>query len=257
MKYISILGAAVMAFSGSSFAANSVDDAIAQLKANERIANFEVTHDEEISAILKEKFDFSGEVIKVAGNRMGLLPDSGIVFQLGAAFTSDGLQPLQSAVTNIIMSKPESQDWYPLPMAEGSEVKATAYVFTDPTCGYCSKLHKEKAQHDAAGIQVVAIPWPRYGVESDNQGYNLWVNAVCSENPGKAYNDLVMDNVMPVFDPSKDIESCKKTVAKAFNLGKEVGVSGTPYIYAISNEGQVFTAAGYVPTDQMAAALKI
>lgn len=92
-------------------------------------------------------------------------------------------------------------------------------VFTDVECGYCRKFHQQVPQLNAMGVTVRYLAWPRQGVGS--RGYNRLVTAWCSDDRAETLTRL------KARKPVKD-QTCKNPVARHFELGRRLGVRGTP-----------------------------
>lgn len=122
--------------------------------------------------------------------------------------------------------------------------KAKVAVFTDIDCGYCRKLHKEVPKMNELGIEVSYLAYPRAGVGSGS--YDKIVSAWCAKDKLKAMTDAKM---------GKSIESltCDNPVAAQFQLGQEMGVTGTPAIL-LENGALV---PGYVPAERLAKLLGV
>lgn len=122
--------------------------------------------------------------------------------------------------------------------AEG-EARAHLTVFTDTTCFYCQKLHKEVPELNRRGIEVRYLAYPRSGVGSD--GFRQLATAWCAADPRDTLTRLknresVADNV------------CSgNPVAAHYELGQEMGVRGTPAI--VTPGGQMIP--GYRPVDDL------
>ncbi len=115
-------------------------------------------------------------------------------------------------------------------------------VFTDITCGYCRKLHREIDQYNDMGITVRYLAFPRNGLNS--QSYRDMVSVWCADNPQKALTAAKAgDNVLR--------KSCKNSVAEQYQFGQQVGVTGTPNI--IMPDGSVIP--GYQPAKAIAQVL--
>lgn len=127
--------------------------------------------------------------------------------------------------------------------AEG-DVKARITVFTDIDCGYCRKLHREVPRMNELGIEVSYLAYPRAGIGS--QSYKKIVSAWCAEDPLQAMTDAKAGKQIPE-------KSCENPVAKQFNMGMTLGVSGTPAI--LLEDGTL--VPGYMPADQLAQGLGI
>ncbi|WP_299081002.1 bifunctional protein-disulfide isomerase/oxidoreductase DsbC [uncultured Paraglaciecola sp.] len=121
--------------------------------------------------------------------------------------------------------------------------KYVVNIFTDITCGYCRKLHKEMEQYNDLGITVRYLAFPRGGLRS--QTYTDMVSVWCAENPQEAMNNAKAGGSVPS-------KSCETKVSEQYAFGKKIGVNGTPNI--IMPDGSVIP--GYQPPKQLEAALK-
>ena len=135
---------------------------------------------------------------------------------------------------------PDSMITFP-PLFE--DTKASVYVFTDTTCGYCRKLHAELNDYHEHGIQVNYLAYPRAGVGSD--AYNDMVSAWCAAKPQMALTDLKLGD-------SIDEASCDNPVEAQIALGRQFGLRGTPLI-VLSNGKKI---GGYVPAEELAEILE-
>lgn len=118
-------------------------------------------------------------------------------------------------------------------------VKHTVTVFTDIDCGYCRKLHREMAAYNKAGIAVRYLFYPRAGLGSDSAKKleTVW----CSANRQQALTKAKSGQTLARL-------SCDNPIAKHYDLGRELGLRGTPYI--ITEDGRKFP--GYLPADELA-----
>lgn len=114
------------------------------------------------------------------------------------------------------------------------EAKRHITVFTDIDCGYCRKLHREVPELNAAGVQVRYLAFPRAGLNSDS--YNKYVSVWCNADPQASLTSAKSGET--VADAT-----CENPIAENYNLGRGVGVSGTPTI--IMDDGSL--TPGYVP----------
>lgn len=113
-------------------------------------------------------------------------------------------------------------------------------VFTDITCGYCRKLHRELDDYLKAGITVKYLAFPRGGMRS--QGYEDLMNVWCAKDAAVAMTDAKAGN------PVADVENCSAPVAEHYQLGQSFGISGTPAI--ILEDGSIIP--GYQPAAELA-----
>lgn len=116
--------------------------------------------------------------------------------------------------------------------------KYVVHVFTDPSCGYCRKLHNEMKDYLKAGITVRYLAYPRAGVSSETglQMQHIW----CAKDKQGA-----MDNAKEDKNVAKAM--CQNPVASHYELGQFIGVTGTPAV--IMPDGQL--VPGYMPVAAM------
>lgn len=149
-------------------------------------------------------------------------------------------QEQNQARANALAAIPESE----LVVFRGAEEpKATITVFTDPTCPYCARLHESIPELNERGIAVHYLAFPRAGMGSAaaNTLQQVW----CSDNRSEAMNRA---------KEGQDIASaasCDNPVAQQYELGKALGVQGTPAI--ILPSGQM--VPGFVPPERLAVML--
>ncbi|MDT8320354.1 MAG: DsbC family protein [Xanthomonadales bacterium] len=111
-------------------------------------------------------------------------------------------------------------------------------VFTDIDCGYCRKLHGQMAAYNEQGIAIHYMAFPRAGIGS--RSYEKAVSVWCADDQQQAMT-LAKQGADP--DPLQ----CQNPVAEQYQLGKELGVTGTPALMTMS--GQLIP--GYVPPAQL------
>jgi thiol:disulfide interchange protein DsbC len=119
------------------------------------------------------------------------------------------------------------------------ETKGVVNVFTDVDCGYCRKLHQEVPELNRMGIEVRYLAYPRAGVGS--RSYQKIVSAWCAADSNKAITQLKSGIEIPDA-------SCENPVAAQFDLGRQVGVTGTPAI--VLEDGRLLP--GYMPAAELA-----
>ena len=117
--------------------------------------------------------------------------------------------------------------------------KAHITVFTDVDCGYCRKLHSEMADINALGIEVRYMGYPRAGLGTPTHA--KIVSAWCAEDRNVAMTTLKSGGEIPNLD-------CKNPIARQYELGRKLGVSGTPAI--ITADGRLLP--GYMPAAVLA-----
>ena len=126
--------------------------------------------------------------------------------------------------------------------APESEVKHTVTVFTDIDCGYCRKLHNEIAQYNDAGIRVRYLFFPRSGPETES--YFKAVSVWCAD-------DRLDAMTLSKQGVAIDQRTCQNPVNAHYELGRSIGVSGTPAI--LTESGQLIP--GYLPAARLSEAL--
>jgi len=121
--------------------------------------------------------------------------------------------------------------------------KHTISVFTDIECGYCRKLHQDIAELNRNGITVEYLAFPRMGLGSKD--YTDMISVWCAADRKQALT--AAKNGQPVA-----ARSCTNPVAMQYTLGQQMGVNGTPAIFAADGT----QLGGYVPPAQLKAALE-
>lgn len=121
--------------------------------------------------------------------------------------------------------------------------KHNIYVFTDVDCAYCRKLHQEVGLLNSSGIAVHYLAFPRAGIGSES--YKKSVAIWCSADRKAALDEAKNGASMPT-------KTCKNPVKQEFELGKEMGVKGTPTI--VLENGQIVD--GYLPGPQLVAVVR-
>lgn len=111
-------------------------------------------------------------------------------------------------------------------------------VFTDIDCGYCRKLHAQMDEYNEQGIAIHYMAFPRAGIGS--RSYEKAVSVWCAGDPRAAMTQAKL-GAEP--DPAR----CDNPIAEQYQLGLDLGVSGTPSL--LTAEGQMIP--GYVPPEQL------
>ncbi|MAT83964.1 MAG: protein-disulfide isomerase [Gammaproteobacteria bacterium] len=119
------------------------------------------------------------------------------------------------------------------------DTRAAINVFTDVDCGFCQKLHQEVPKLNEMGIEVRYLAYPRAGVGSES--YRKIVSAWCAKDPNSALTKLKARQSIPDA-------SCPNPVAEQLDLGRQMGVSGTPAI--VLQDGTMLP--GYMPAERLA-----
>ena len=111
-------------------------------------------------------------------------------------------------------------------------------VFTDIDCGYCRKLHAQMEEYNENGIAIRYMAFPRAGVGSPS--YEKAVSVWCSADQQAAMTQAKLG-----ADP--DPQQCDNPIAEQYQLGKALGVTGTPAL--LTADGTLIP--GYVPPAQL------
>ena len=121
--------------------------------------------------------------------------------------------------------------------------KYVVTVFTDITCGYCVRLHSQMQGYNDLGITVRYMAYPRQGATGQvaDQMAAIWA----SDDPKTAMHDAKVNRQMPAS--GKDLAEQKQIIAKQYQLGRELGINGTPAIVLASGE----LVSGYLPPAQL------
>ncbi len=93
-------------------------------------------------------------------------------------------------------------------------------VFTDPSCGYCRKLHSEMAEYNDLGITIKYLAFPRGGLNSET--YHDIKSVWCAKDQHQAMTSAKATGGSVVA------AKCSAPIKAHFELGRSFGVTGTP-----------------------------
>jgi thiol:disulfide interchange protein DsbC len=122
--------------------------------------------------------------------------------------------------------------------------KYTVTVFTDVDCSYCRALHRQIADYNRLGVRVRYVFYPRTGpnTASWHKAEQVW----CSADRKAALTRAKLGEAL-------DAQTCGDTpVAQEYELGKAIGLAGTPGIVAANGT----LVGGYLPPDELVDQLK-
>ncbi len=125
-----------------------------------------------------------------------------------------------------------------------AEVKHSIWVFTDIDCGYCRKLHREMDQLNGLGVEVRYLFFPRSGQNTPSwaKAENVW----CAKDQNDAMTRAKNGENPEAVD-------CGATpIANQYELGRMVGLRGTPAIVTESGE----LISGYLPARDLLSRLE-
>lgn len=120
--------------------------------------------------------------------------------------------------------------------------KYSLMVFTDIDCGYCRKLHAQVEEYNQQGIAINYMSFPRAGIGS--RSYEKAVAVWCADDQQDAMTQAKLGS-------EPDPDQCENPVAEQYQLGMELGVTGTPAL--LTSSGQLIP--GYVPPEKLRARL--
>jgi thiol:disulfide interchange protein DsbC len=117
-------------------------------------------------------------------------------------------------------------------------IRHTLTVFTDIDCPYCRRMHQEMAELNRLGIRIRYLLYPRNGpdTESWRKAEAVW----CSADRRDALTRAKRGEDIKAPD-------CKAPIARQFQLGREMGIRGTPAI--ITDKGEYLDH--YIPAAQL------
>jgi thiol:disulfide interchange protein DsbC len=177
----------------------------------------------------------NGQTLYVSADAQFLIP--GDLYQA----TADGLVNLGEGRRNELrkakIAALDEADMIIYEPADGR--KATITVFTDVDCPYCRKLHDEIAALNAYGIAVRYLAFPRTGLNTDI--HFKMVSTWCSDDRKAMLTSAKRGGAVPETE-------CESPVEEQYQLGREVGVTGTPAL--VLEDGTIMP--GYVPADTLA-----
>ncbi len=118
----------------------------------------------------------------------------------------------------------------------------TLTVFTDIDCGYCRKLHAEMDELNSYGVKVRYMMFPRSG--PDTPSFQKAINVWCAKDQQVSMTKAKAGESLPQAN-------CDNPIASQFNLGQQLGVTGTPALLL----GNGTLIPGYRPAKDLAAML--
>jgi thiol:disulfide interchange protein DsbC len=181
----------------------------------------------------------------ILGHQIVYVSDDGKYLMQGTLFDSPAKRDLTALrfageAKKRVDAVPESKR---IVFAPSGKPKYKVTVFTDIDCGYCRKLHSQITAYNKAGIEVDYLFFPRSGIGSPS--YDKAVSVWCAKDRNAAFT-AAKGGANPT--PLK----CDNPVAEQFTLGTQVGVDGTPSIFAPDGT----KVGGYLPPDQLLAKLQ-
>lgn len=121
---------------------------------------------------------------------------------------------------------------------EPEKAQHTLTVFTDIDCVYCRKMHSQIEQYQDLGIRIRYMAYPRGGIGS--KSYDDAVTVWCNDDRRDAMTRAKSGEEL-------EAKTCDNPVEAEFNIGRKLGVQGTPALFLES--GQMLP--GYVPPERL------
>lgn len=171
---------------------------------------FELTHGTDISYISADAaYVFAGDMYKVT--QTGDFPN----------LTEDRRRGLRLGMLSKV---PESQ----MLVFGSASAKHTISVFTDVDCQYCRQLHSQIAEYNRLGIRVRYLFFPRSGPDTESwaKADTVW----CSTDRKGTFTSAKQGKKLK-------LKECPGSpVAREYQLGQDMGLTGTPGILLESGE---------------------
>jgi len=192
-----------------------------------------------------EKSPMDGYYQAAVGSQLLYVSADGRYILQGTLYDADAkldLTAMRLARVNVakLEAYPEAKR---ISFAPKSKPKYKITVFTDIDCGYCRKMHSHIAEYNERGIQVDYLFFPRSGpgTPSFAKAESVW----CAIDRKSAFTAAKAG-----ADPAP--LQCDNPIAEEYQLGMQVGVDGTPAVFA--EDGSKI--GGYLTPDQLQAQLE-
>lgn len=200
-----------------------------------------------------EQPGFENLYIAVIGGQPIVIDESGTLAVVGKLIDLDKGSDLSARYINkdqLDKAKNEfaslSDDDVVLFPAKG-ESKGEMYVLTDPTCGYCRKLHGEIDILNNAGIDVKYVVYPRSALVDGETPYEQTKQIMCARDKRDALDKLKKQTDSGMFEQANYAKECVERVHRGRAVGDSLGISGTPFIYLSTGE----IIGGYQPAETL------
>lgn len=120
---------------------------------------------------------------------------------------------------------------------EAKEEKDRLYVFTDITCPYCNRLHKDVEKINKEGITLVYFPYPRSGL---NTNIEKALNHIWCKKTKEEYHKASINSsryIQNLKNTKGDLGCNKYFTAYYFTMANYLGIKGTPFI--LNKKGKI------------------
>lgn len=227
-----------------SFSVHAVDDKVKTAITNsiERLLAESV----EITSISKTPVDNVYQVI-VGPEYIYITGDGKYFFQGELIDVANRTNITESARTDMRHQEIEKINEAELISFDSPMQRNTIYVFTDIDCGYCRKLHNDIPSLNQAGVSVKYLAYPRAGEGSHT--WNEMAEVWCAKDKSQAMTDAKRGDRSQLGKDSsvEQLQACNELVLEQYQLGKKMGVRGTPAIFLESG----YPVKGYLPPDSL------
>jgi thiol:disulfide interchange protein DsbC len=172
---------------------------------------YELTHGSDVTYVSADgKFAFAGDMYAVSNK--GEFPN----------LTEVRRRELRLQMLGDI---PESQ----MIVFGPANAKHTITVFTDFDCPWCRRLHSQIAEYNKLGIRVRYMFYPRTGPHTESwfKAEAVW----CAKDRKATFTRAKLGE-----DVTKPASCTGTPVAREYELGREMGISGTPGMVMESGE---------------------
>ncbi|MGD8808010.1 MAG: DsbC family protein [Gammaproteobacteria bacterium] len=178
------------------------------------------------------------------GSRVAYISQDGRYLLQGDLYdleTSRNLTEATRAGSRVEMLAEVPEDQMMIFAAADGEPKHTITIFTDIDCGYCRQFHREIEQVNALGIEVHYLFYPRTGPNTDSWAKAEKVWCIGPDERNAALTQAKLGGKVPE-------ETCDTNpVGAHWQLGHDIGVTGTPSVIAANGE----VIGGYLAPDQL------
>jgi thiol:disulfide interchange protein DsbC len=192
----------------------------------------EAIHDSEVDGFKQVETPFG--IFYVSGDGKHFI--QGRIFEFDEKGNMKDL--LAARFSKLVDSQSENMIVFP-----AKNEKHVITVFTDITCGYCTKLHKEMKEYNDAGITVRYLAYPRQGYQGSvaDKMAQIW----CADDKQQAMDDAKSNRAI---NSSKSATAqCKNIIKEQYLLGRKMGVNGTPAIVLPNGD----LVPGYKPAQEL------
>ena len=129
----------------------------------------------------------------------------------------------QKNLTQDLVLKQNSIDWKKLPLQDAVKSvrgngKRQIAIFSDPNCPYCKQLEAELSKLNDVTIYTFIYPIKTQSIAVSKQVF-------CEKDPALAWSNLIGKGLQP-----KSNKPCINPIERNLNLGKSLGLTGTPAI---------------------------